>query len=88
MLVPMAAGLEFIKKMRKGLPMPTDILDQQDGVTLTRRIDLWDDGTLLRRVFVVEASGKAMPVFEADNEGAARIGFKNELAAITRAKSN
>jgi hypothetical protein len=67
--------------------MPTDILDEQDGVTLTRHIELWDDGTLLRRVFVVKTSGKAMPVFEDDNEGAARIAFKNEVAAITRAKS-
>jgi hypothetical protein len=72
--------------MRKWLPMPTDILDQQDGVTLTRHIDVWDDGTLLRRVFVVRASGKTLPVFEDDNEGAARIAFKNEVAAITRAK--
>jgi hypothetical protein len=62
-------------------------LDQQHGVTLTGHIDLWDDGTLLRRVFVVKASGKTLPVFEADNEGAARIAFKNEVAAITRAKS-
>jgi hypothetical protein len=66
--------------------MPTDILDQQDGVTLTRHIDLWNDGTLLRRVFVVKGSDKNMPVLEHDNEGAARITFKNEVAAITRAK--
>ena len=68
--------------------MPADILDQQDGVTLTRHIDLWDDGTLLRRVFRVNASEKAMPVFEGDNEGAARIAFRNEVAAIARAKTN
>jgi hypothetical protein len=61
-------------------------LDEQDGVTLTRHIDLWDDGTLLRRVFVVKSSEKSMPVLEHDNEGAARITFKNEVAAITRAK--
>ena len=66
--------------------MPTDILDEQDGVTLTRHIELWDDGTLLRRVFVVKASGKALPVFEDDNESAARIAFKNEVVAIARAK--